>query len=52
MDSKIILESFLNAIDIGAVFESINKVITQVLAPNHTDNRRLYRRYPSVCDYI
>jgi rhodanese-related sulfurtransferase len=24
MDSKIILESFLNAIDIGAVFESIN----------------------------
>ena len=24
MDSKIILESFLNVIDIGAVFESIN----------------------------
>jgi rhodanese-related sulfurtransferase len=25
MDSKIILESFLNAIDIGAVFEALNK---------------------------
>jgi len=42
MDSKIILESFLNAVDIGTVFESINNYRKRILASGSRRNHKIY----------